>query len=234
MATPPAAKKPASEKTPAARKKPVGVAVPGKRRADWEAVERDYRTGRYTLRELEAQHGVSYAQISRKASALGWCKDLREVIKQATDAALLRETVTQAQKDATDTVLVAAEANTQVILGHRRDVAATRQVAADLLQELGRSALLAEDQELLAQILAGSGAEPVDEARARAVVQKALALPGRVSSVKQLADTFDKLQLAERRAFGIDDPAAKSAPPPLAELATNELRRMREDILNER
>ena len=147
---------------------------------------------------------------------------------------MLRETVTQAQKDVTDTVLVAAEANTQVILGHRRDVAATRQVAADLLQELGRSALLAEDQELLTQILAGSGAEPVDEARARAVVQKALALPGRVSSVKQLADTFDKLQLAERRAFGIDDPAAKSAPPPLAELATDELRRMREAILNGR
>ena len=198
MAKPSAPKKaPPNTTKPAAPKKAAGSVAPGKRRADWEAVERDYRTGRFTLRELETQHGVSYAQISRKSKELGWSKDLREVIKQATDAAVLRETVTQAQKDTTDAVLVAAEVNTQVILGHRRDVAATRQVAASLRDELSRSA------QLLAQVLAGSGAEPADEARARAVVQKALSLPSRVSSVKQLADTFDKLQLAERRAFGI-------------------------------
>ena len=111
-----------------------------------------------------------------------------------------------------NTVLIAAEVNTQVILGHRRDVAATRQVAADLLEELSRAALLAEDQEILAQVLAGSGAQPADESRARMAVQRALSLPSRVGSVKQLADTFDKLQLAERRAFGI--PTDSDGAPP--------------------
>ena len=201
----------------------------GRHKVDWEAVERDFRTGHFTLRELEAKHGVSYAQISRRSSKEGWTKDLREVIKQATDAALLRETVTDAQKDATETVLVAAELNKNVILSHRGDLKATRDVAAELLGELSRAALMAEDQELLSQILAGTGAEPADEARARAVVSKALSVNSRISSVKQLADAFDKLQVAERRAFGLDEKAERQ-PNSLADMATNELKRMREAL----
>lgn len=220
----------ANEKPPERNKK-ASERPRGRHKVDWEAVERDYRTGRFTLRELEAQHGVSYAQISRKANELGWSKDLREVIKQATDAAVLRETVTQAQKDVTDAVLVAAEVNTQVILGHRKDIASTRSVAASLLEELSRSALLADEQELLTQVLAGAGAEPADEARIRATVQKALSLPSRVGSVKQLADTFDKLQLAERRAFGLDEKLDRQ-PNSLADMATDELKRMREALRN--
>lgn len=201
----------------------------GRHKVDWEAVERDFRTGHFTLRELEAKHGVSYAQISRRSSKEGWTKDLREVIKQATDAALLRETVTDAQKDATETVLVAAELNKSVILGHRGDLKATRDVAVSLLSELGRTALLVEEQELLAQVLAGPGAEPVDEARARATVSKALSVNMRISSVKQLADAFDKLQVAERRAFGLDEKTERQ-PNSLADMATDELKRMREAL----
>lgn len=41
----------------------------------------------------------------------------------------------------------------------------------------------------------------------RSVVSKALSVSTRISSIKQLADTFDKLQAAERRAFGLDEKA---------------------------
>ena len=92
---------------------------PQNRRPDWEAVERDYRTGRFTLRELEAKHGAGYADISRRAKREGWQKDLAAVIRQATNAALLSDATTKAQSDATTVVLVAAEVNKQVILGHR-------------------------------------------------------------------------------------------------------------------
>ena len=44
-----------------------------------------------------------------------------------------------------------------------------------------------------------------DEARARAAVQKALSIPSRVSSIKALVESFDKLHVGERRAFGIRD-----------------------------
>lgn len=91
-----------------------------RKRIDWEAVERDYRTGKFTLRELEAKHGASYSEISRKAKKQGWTKDLRDVIKAATDAAVLRDIATEAQRSATDVVLVAAEVNAQVLASHRK------------------------------------------------------------------------------------------------------------------
>ena len=200
-------------------------------RRDWEAVERDYRTGRYTLRELDAKHGISYAEISRHAKNHNWQKDLRDVIKSATDAALLRDTVTEAQKNVTETILIAAEMNKTVILGHRQDIKATRDVTAVLLHELSIASLLAEDQEILAQVLAGSGAEPVDESRARAAVQKALSITSRISGVKALADAFDKLQLAERRAFGLDEKTGKDQGSGLTEMATNELQRLRNSLM---
>ena len=204
-----------------------------KKRADWEAIERDYRTGRYTLRELEGRHGVSYAEISRHSKKQGWTKDLRDIIKHATDAALLRETVTEAQKDVTETILIAAEMNKAVILGHRTDIKATRDVTAILLHELSIASLLAEDQEILSQVLAGSGAEPVDEARARAAVQKALSITNRIQGVKALADTFDKLQVAERRAFGLDEKTGKEPGGGLADMATDELKRLRKSLMGE-
>lgn len=178
---------------------------------DWAAVERDYRATQMTLRELATKHGCSNSRIAQKAKAHGWTRDLLPAIKQATDTKLIEAAVSsalskqseQATQDLSNVVMIAAEVNTQVILGHRRDVVAARDVAASLLDELARSALLAEDQELIAQVLAGTGAEPADEAKARAAVQKALSLPSRIGSVKQLADAFDKLQLAERRAFGM-------------------------------
>jgi hypothetical protein len=211
---------------------PVNSNKPPRSKIDWEAVERDYRTGHFTLRELETKHGVSYAQISRKSTQLGWSKDLREVIKQATDAAVLRESVTEAQKDVTETVLVAAELNKSVILAHRGDLKATRDVAASLLHELGNAALLAEDQDLLAEIMAGDGAEPQDVSRMRAVVSKALSVNTRIASVKQLADAFDKLQVAERRAFGLDE-KVQAPERDLRDFATDELRRLRERLRNE-
>jgi hypothetical protein len=73
----------------------------------------------------------------------------------------------------------------------------------------------------------------VDEARARAAVQKALSITTRIQGVKALADTFDKLQLAERRAFGLDEKIAKEPGNGLSDMATEELHRLRKSLLGE-
>lgn len=175
-----------------------------KRRTDWDAVERDYRTGKYTLRELEAKHGPSYAEISRRARKQGWTKDLREVIKQATDAAVLRESVTEAQKDVTETILVAAELNKQVILKHRGDIARTNSLAMEMLQELSLTTHKQEEIEELFEKLTGE----LDGAALSAAQQQFrdfMKVHNRVGSVHKLADTLAKLQTLERKAFGIAD-----------------------------
>ena len=104
------ATKPASDNTDA------GIAAPARRRTDWEAVERDYRIDKFTLRELAKKHDANHATIARRAEREGWTKDLTGAIRQATNARVISETVQQkcdaAQQNATDTVLAAAEINT--------------------------------------------------------------------------------------------------------------------------
>lgn len=175
-----------------------------KRRADWEAIERDYRTGKFTLRELEAKHGPSYAEISRKSKKQGWTKDLREVIKQATDAAVLRETVTGAQKDVTETILVTAELNKQVILKHRGDISKTSSLAMDMLNELSLTTHKKEEIEELFEKVTGDLAGPALQA-AQQQFKDFMRVHSRVGSVHKLADTLAKLQTLERKAFGIAD-----------------------------
>lgn len=111
---------------PAVNKKQESV-KPRRRRIDWEAIERDYRTGQFSLRELEIKHKAGYSDIFRRAKKEGWTKDLRDAVKAATSAALIAEVATkratEAQQSTTDVVLAAAEVNKQVILEHRRRTA---------------------------------------------------------------------------------------------------------------
>lgn len=147
-----------------------------RRRIDWEAIERDYRTGKFTLRELEAKHVASYSEISRRAKREGWQKDLAAVIRQATNAALLADTATKAQSDATTVVLVAAEVNRQVILGHRT-----------------RLAQLSKDADT-------ARAKVIELADSAADIREAAVVVGALEALARLTKTvIDK----EREAFGI-------------------------------
>lgn len=74
--------------------------APKKRRMDWEAVERDYRTGRFTDQELADKYGnlVSRQAVTKMAKTKGWQKDLTEAVRQATKASLIQEQVKQRQQ----------------------------------------------------------------------------------------------------------------------------------------
>jgi len=43
-------------------------------KTDWAAVERDYRTGKYTNRQIAEVHGCSHTQVGRRATQYGWTK----------------------------------------------------------------------------------------------------------------------------------------------------------------
>jgi hypothetical protein len=91
-----------------------GKAAPKRAKIDWDAVKRDYRADKHTDIELAAKHSVSRETISRKRkddekSGSPWEKDLREAISKATDAALVRDIVTEHHTKVTDVILAAAE-----------------------------------------------------------------------------------------------------------------------------
>ncbi len=180
----------------------------GRKRIDWEAVERDYRTGKFTLRELEAKHKVGYASISRRAKDHDWQKDLREAVKLATDAALMADiatkSATEAQHATLGVVAVAAEVNKQVILRHRGDIAETRNLAMELLAEIRLATHSQGELESLMR-MASAGLGDEDLTAVRQALNDLVKVHSRVGSVQKLADTLNKLQTLERRAFGIEE-----------------------------
>jgi uncharacterized protein YjcR len=46
-----------------------------RRDIDWNAIERDYRCGSLSLRELAAKHGCSHSAIANFAGRHGWTRD---------------------------------------------------------------------------------------------------------------------------------------------------------------
>lgn len=170
--------------------KPELQATPRKR-ADWEAVERDYRTGKNTLRELGTKHGCSHQAISDKADALGWTKDLAVAIKQATNAKLVAELVdnevAKTGQQVANVVLAAAELNKQIIMGHRSRLA---ELAAAVDQSKAR--------------LLSLGDSVADIREAATFVQ----------AVNSLANSTKTLIEQERKAYQIDDEAPDTSNKP--------------------
>jgi hypothetical protein len=180
-------------------------------RTDWDAVERDYRTGKFTLRELENKHGANNATISRKANKQGWTQDLSIAIRQATNSKLIKSIITdecsKTQQNAADTVLAAAEVNTRVILAHRTGLNRITEIKSKLLDQIVQAA---ENMSELADVIEMArkpdeyGNDKVNDALKKAMGRSAL-----VDDLKKLADVDEKVRKGEREAFGLDDVAAK-------------------------
>lgn len=128
------------------RKSATKQVVPKKARIDWDAVERDYRTGRHTNRELAEKYSVSHTAINKRARDNQWNQDLTDHIRQATNAKLTQAFVsTEVSKDfqnVSTAIEIAAAANAQIIHGHRARLATLHEAvetAKDKLMLLGDS-----------------------------------------------------------------------------------------------
>lgn len=183
--------------------------APARKRVDWEAIERDYRTGQFSLRELEKKHGAGFSKIGKRAKDEAWSKDLADAVRQATSAALIAEVATERATEGlhgtTDVVLAVAEINKQVILGHRADIAEVRNLAADLLNELRMATQSPEQIHALFTLATDDLPGPAKVAITQQF-NDFMRVHSRVGSVHKLADTLSKLQVMERKAFDIDTP----------------------------
>lgn len=183
--------------------------TPGKRATpDWEAVERDYRATKLTLRELGAKHGCGHTAIANKAKRQGWSRDLGEAVRQATQAKLIEQAVTTAvtnsEQNVTNAVLVTAELNKQVILRHRSDIGEARGLALDMIGELRLATHSPQELEALFRE-ATQGLDVESLAAVQQSFKDMIRLHNRITSLHKLSDTLNKLQVLERKAFGLDD-----------------------------
>ncbi len=188
-------------------------------RADWEAIERDYRTGMYSLSELGRLHGVTKGRISQVAKKNAWVQDLSGKIKakaaqKVNDAAVNAELNTQRKISDAEKVEVGATVMARVLIEHKSNIGRSRNLTIKLLDELEHQT---DNMDLLRQ-LGEIMFSPDDKGKDRLneVYHTIISLPERTKTMKALGETLKVLIGLEREAFGIT--AQEQAADPLTQL----------------
>lgn len=177
---------------------------------DWEAIERDYRAGMLSVREIATARGISHTAINKRAKAEGWERDLQAKIKAKAEAEVSRRAVStevsKADRIAEKQIVEAVAAQqVHVRMVQRKDIQRSRSVGMRLLNELElqagpeNAALLEELGELMHRP-DDKGQDKLNE-----LYQKIISLPGRVKTFKDLSEALRITIGLERQAFGIGD-----------------------------
>lgn len=108
---------------------------------DWEAVERAYRAGSLSLRDIAEKYGTKESTIRSRAKKHGWQRDLTDQVKTATKAKLSRKASRSdsAQSSVRDDAQIVDEASDEaadVVLAHRVVLSRWRSIAAKLCSAL--------------------------------------------------------------------------------------------------
>ena len=195
---------------------------------DWDAIERDYRTGKFTKRELGERFGISHTAINKRANQYCWTQDLSDAIQKATQAKLALQaraaerdkqsadavsTVVSAavskngfQKDV-ETIDLASDVNTIVILGHRKGLTEITQVRNLLLNHVAEAAANLEDLADIIEMVRRPDDNGID--RANDALKKMLGRSALIDDLKKLAEVDEKVRKGEREAFGIGSDSEK-------------------------
>ncbi|MDF2489437.1 MAG: hypothetical protein K0S77_2059 [Pseudomonas sp.] len=177
---------------------------------DWEAIERAYRAGLLSIREIASAHEVSHTAINKRAKRDGWDRDLKAKIKAKADALVSkREVSTEVSSKQAETERQIIELNAEVIanirMAHRGDISRGRRLTNKLLDELES---LTEEQgtikELIEQLKDGDHEDGEAMADALALAKKMSALPARTKTMRELAETLKTLVALERQAYDLD------------------------------
>lgn len=180
------------------------------KQSDWEAIERAYRAGVLSVREIASAHEVSHTAINKRAKREGWDRDLKAKIKAKADALVSRREVsTEVSSKQAETEREIIELNAEVIanirLAHRGDISRSRRLTNKLLDELES---LTDEQgtikELIEQLKDGDHEDGEAMADVLALAKKMSALPARTKTMKELAETLKTLVALERQAYDLD------------------------------
>lgn len=187
---------------------------------DWEAVEREYRAGIKTLRQIGEEFGCSHVGVKKKAEREGWPRDLSAKIKELADAKVTKALVTKEVTKETavserQVIEASAEMMAEVIRSHHRLLTRLRGIAMLLLDRLEAELEGTDLFRQLGEMMASPDEFGVD--KVGDLYRKVIALPTQTDTAKKLAEMLKTIIELERKVFKIDEqkPAEVN---PLAEL----------------
>lgn len=201
---------------------------------DWEAIERAYRSGVMTVRQIAATHGTTHATIGARARRDGWEQDLSaKILAKAQDKLSKAELSTElsTNKRIADQQIIesGAKAIADSLLAHRKDIRRNRSLSNKLLDELEG---LCDNPELFDQ-LAELMARPDDNGNDKLndLYRKVISLPSRIDGAKKLAETLRVTIALEREAYSMDKD--RPADTGLSNESVEMLKRMKAELESE-
>lgn len=106
-----------------------------RKQIDWEAIEREYRAGSLTIREIARQNGCSHPTIMNRAKKEGWDRDLSGKIRQKVTSKITTKITTPGASEK-EIIEAASDRIIEVVELHRKDISSQREIAGELMKEL--------------------------------------------------------------------------------------------------
>lgn len=177
---------------------------------DWDAIERAFRPGKKTIKQLASEYGVQASSISRRIKQYGWVADKSENVDAVTNALLIQNASGNANPNATPSDLeikAAAQANADVVLKHRKDLARIARLRDNLIGEIevitDNLELFRQLGELLDKSTTDKDGKKIQD-RMNAIYKRVIDMSERIDNAKKIAEIDERVRKGEREAFGID------------------------------
>jgi hypothetical protein len=183
-----------------------------KKPIDWEAVEREYRAGIRSLKDIGSEFGVSDAGIIKRSRKDGWTRDLAAKIKAKAESLVSAEAVSaevSAQTKVSERQIVDANAEMMagVIRSHHRSLGRLGgiiQLLFDRLEsELTGTDLFSQLGEMMQSPDDSGNADKLND-----LYRKVISLPSQTDTAKKLAETLKTQIELERKVFKIEEAPA--------------------------
>lgn len=178
---------------------------------DWDRIEREYRANKLSNREISKAYGPSEATIRLRAKKKGWTRDLANDVNQRTRDKLARGLAGDDDGLLSDKQVVeeVATRSAAVVESHRNDIRNGRNLAAMMMAELHDNT---KEFKTLQELVEQQGEDEDWQAQRLQRVQKAISLPQRAATMRDLSTVMKNLQGLERNAYGIDGKESDQVP----------------------
>ena len=174
---------------------------------DWEAVEREYRAGIRSLRDIASEFGITDTAIRKRAKREEWERDISSRVSAKAEALVRKAEVrkevrAEAAITEREQINASAQMMADTVLNQRADVKRARATVQKLWALVDIELDQPEELKRLGEIMAApdeNGNDKLNE-----MYFAAISLPQQIKNVKLLADAIKVLIELERKVLRID------------------------------
>ena len=175
---------------------------------DWEAVEREYRAGRRSLRDIASEFGCAESAIRKRAGKEDWSRDISAKVKQKAEELVRKTEVRSAVRTESaiserEQIQASAAMIADKVINQRADIQRARSIVQKLWLAVDAELDHPEEFSAIGEMLAAPDENGQD--KLNDMYRAAIGLPQQIKNVKLLADAIKVLIELERRVLKIDD-----------------------------